>query len=50
VRKGVTLESIKELLGHTSLVETEKSYANNEANHLHSDVKVLENILDDIHE
>lgn len=43
------MESIKELLGHWSMVVTEKAYANFEANHLHADVKVLDNLLDEIH-
>jgi hypothetical protein len=42
------MESIKELLGHWSMVETERAYANLDANHLHAEVKVLDNLLDDI--
>ncbi len=45
VRNNVSLESIKELLGHSSLVETEKAYANNESTYLHSEVSVLDNVL-----
>ena len=45
VQNGVPLESIKELLGHTSIVETEKSYANNDASKLHAHVEKLDNLL-----
>lgn len=47
IRNNVSLESIKELLGHASLIETEKAYANNESNHLHMEVKVLDGLLKD---
>ncbi len=45
VRNDISLESIKELLGHASLAETESAYANNDSNYLHSKVKVLDNLL-----
>jgi len=47
VRNKISLESIKELLGHSSLVETEQSYANNDSNNMHSEVSVLDGILEE---
>jgi integrase len=46
VRKRIPLESIKELLGHSSLSETERAYANNESSYLHKDVSALDNLLE----
>jgi integrase len=45
IRNKTPLESIKELLGHASLIETEKAYANNESNNMHSDVEILDNFI-----
>jgi len=45
IRNKTSLESIKELLGHASMIETEKSYANNESDHLHKDVASLDEIF-----
>ncbi|MDR3668789.1 MAG: site-specific integrase [Ignavibacteriaceae bacterium] len=45
VRNKTPLESIKELLGHSSLIETEKAYANNESNHMHNEVEILDNFI-----
>ena len=39
----VSIENIKELLGHWSIVETE-IYAHNKPDHLHAEVQVLDNI------
>lgn len=48
VRNNISLESIKELLGHSSVIITEQSYANNESSRLHSDVDTLDSILSEI--
>ncbi len=45
IRNKTSLESIKELLGHASFTETEKSYANNESAYLHKEVASLDDIL-----
>lgn len=47
IRNKISLESIKELLGHASLIETEKSYANNDSTQMHSEVSVLDGILEE---
>ena len=44
IRKGVPIQDIKELLGHSSVVETE-IYAHNNSDHLHDKIKHLGNIL-----
>lgn len=46
IQNNIRLESIKELLGHSSTKETEKSYANNDPTKLHREVAVLDGILD----
>jgi site-specific recombinase XerD len=46
VRNKVPLETIKELLGHSSVTITEKSYANNVSAGMFADVDVLDNIFD----
>jgi site-specific recombinase XerD len=48
VRNNISLESIKELLGHSSVIVTEQSYANNEHSRLHRDVDSLDSILSEI--
>jgi len=42
VQNDVSLETIKELLGHSSVVETE-IYAHNKTNHIHHQVRILDN-------
>lgn len=44
VQSDVPLESIKELLGHSSVVETE-IYAHNKTNHRHYQVKILDKLF-----
>ena len=44
VQWDVPLESIKELLGHSSIVETEV-YAHNKTNHRHHQVRLLDNLF-----
>lgn len=46
VRNKVSLESIKELLGHSSVTMTERAYANNDSAGLHTEVAVLDKIFD----
>ena len=46
IRKGVSIESIKELLGHWSITETE-IYAHNDSEHLHNEFSNLSNLLSD---
>ena len=43
ILNGVSIENIKELLGHWSIAETE-IYAHNKPDHLHGEVKVLDKI------
>jgi site-specific recombinase XerD len=45
IRKGVSIEAIKELLGHWSVTETE-IYAHNQSDHLHREVSSLNNLLE----
>lgn len=45
IRNGVQIQNIKELLGHSTVTQTE-IYAHNKSDHLHSDVKILDNILE----
>jgi len=44
IHRGVPIQNIKELLGHWSVIETER-YAHNNSNHLHQDVAQLDNLL-----
>lgn len=44
VRKDVPLQEIKELLGHSSITETE-IYTHNSSDHLHDKVNHLNNII-----
>ena len=44
VQSDVPLETIKELLGHSSVVETE-IYAHNKTNHRHHQVRILDNLF-----
>lgn len=44
VLRGVSIQNIKELLGHSSIKETER-YAHNKADHLFLDVSRLDNLL-----
>jgi integrase len=44
VQSDVPLETIKELLGHSSVVETE-IYAHNKTNHRHHQVKILDKLF-----
>lgn len=44
IKKGVSIESIKELLGHWSITETE-IYAHNDSEHLHNEVSSINNLL-----
>ena len=44
VQQGTMLESIKELLGHSTIRETEV-YAHNRGDHLHDDVRVLDALM-----
>ncbi len=44
IRKGVSIESIKELLGHWSVTETE-IYAHNQSDYLHDEVSKLDHLL-----
>lgn len=44
IRYGTPIESIKELLGHWSVVQTE-AYAHNNTDHMHSQVSRLNNLL-----
>ena len=44
VQSDVPLETIKELLGHSSVVETE-IYAHNKTNHRHHQVRLLDNLF-----
>lgn len=44
VQQGKSLESIKELLGHSTIRETE-IYAHNRSDHLHNDVRVLDDLM-----
>ncbi|MEO8231493.1 MAG: tyrosine-type recombinase/integrase [Ignavibacteriota bacterium] len=44
VQSDVPLESIKELLGHSSVVETE-IYAHNKTNHRHHQVRILDDLF-----
>lgn len=44
IHRGVSIQNIKELLGHASVVQTE-IYAHNKADHLHNDVSKLDNLL-----
>jgi site-specific recombinase XerD len=41
IRNKTPMESIKELLGHSSIVETEKANANNDSSNMHREVSVL---------
>ncbi len=45
ILNGVQIQNIKELLGHSTIVQTE-IYAHNKSDHLHSDVKILDNIFE----
>ena len=45
VQQGVPLESIKQILGHSSITQTE-IYAHNESDHLHRDVRLLDGLFD----
>jgi site-specific recombinase XerD len=45
IHRGVPIQNIKELLGHASIVQTEV-YAHNKADHLHSEVGLLDNLLE----
>ena len=45
IRNKVSLESIKELLGHSSVTMTESAYANNDSAGLHAEVAVLDQIF-----
>jgi site-specific recombinase XerD len=45
LQSGVQLESIKELLGHSSITETE-IYAHNAPDHLHSHVDKINNLIE----
>ena len=44
IHKGVSIQNIKELLGHWSVIETER-YAHNKSDHLFPDVQKLDNLL-----
>jgi integrase len=44
IQSGVPIQNIKELLGHWSVIETER-YAHNNSDHLHQDVARLDNLL-----
>lgn len=44
IHRGVSIQNIKELLGHSSVVQTE-IYAHNKSDHLHLDVSKLNNVL-----
>ena len=44
IQSGVPIQNIKELLGHWSVIETER-YAHNNSDHLHKDVARLDNLL-----
>ena len=44
IHRGVPIQNIKELLGHSSIVQTE-IYAHNKSDHMHSDVGMLDNLL-----
>lgn len=44
IHKGVKIQSIKELLGHWSIIETER-YAHNKSDHLHQEVSNLDRLL-----
>lgn len=44
IHNGVKIQNIKELLGHWSVVETER-YAHNKSDHLHQDVSQLDRLL-----
>jgi integrase len=44
IQSGVPIQNIKELLGHWSVIETER-YAHNKSDHLHQDVARLDNLL-----
>jgi len=44
IHRGVSIQNIKELLGHWSVVETE-IYAHNKSDYLHPDVAKLDNLL-----
>lgn len=44
IHNGVKIQNIKELLGHWSVVETER-YAHNQSDHLHQDVSRLDKLL-----
>jgi site-specific recombinase XerD len=45
IHKGIPIESIKELLGHWSVVQTE-AYAHNKSDHLHPQVSQLNKLLE----
>ena len=45
VQQRVPLESIKQLLGHSSVTQTEM-YAHNESDHLHDDVLALDALFE----
>lgn len=44
IHSGVKIQDIKELLGHWSVVETER-YAHNKADHLHNEISPLDKLL-----
>ena len=44
IHNEVKIQNIKELLGHWSVIETER-YAHNKSDHLHKDVSELDNLL-----
>ena len=44
IQNGVSIQSIKELLGHWSVTMTEV-YAHNKSDHMHSEVSVLNGLL-----
>jgi len=44
ILRGTSIQNIKELLGHWSVIETER-YAHNKSDHLFSDVQRLDNLL-----
>lgn len=44
IHRGVSIQNIKELLGHWSVIETER-YAHNKSDHLFPDVQKLDNLL-----
>jgi len=47
ILRGVSIQNIKELLGHASIAQTE-IYAHNSSDYLHPDVARLDNILKDV--